>query len=214
MGIAFVGTLIQFVSLITTTTTINMKMAPSNSVQVLTRGEWRSWLMNNHRQPNGIWLITYKKATGIGSIEYSDIVDEALCFGWIDSKANKLDDERKMQWMTTRKPKSGWSKVNKGKIEQLIESGLMMPAGYTKIEAAQLDGSWSLLDSIENLELPTDLVDALALYPNATKHFNAFPRSSKRIILHWIQMAKKDDTRKKRVDETARCAEDNIRANQ
>lgn len=187
---------------------------PDNSIQVKTRAEWRAWLAANHRQPNGLWLIVYKKATGKGTIDYGDAVEEALCFGWIDSKPNKLDAERTMLWVAPRKPKTGWSKLNKERIERLIANGLMMPSGLAKIEAAKQDGSWLLLDAIEALEIPPDLVDALAAYPNAADNFKAFPRSAKRGILEWIGTAKKPETRAKRVEETARLAGQNIRSNQ
>lgn len=191
-----------------------MTTPPANSIQVNTRTEWRSWLLVNHQQADGIWLITYKKAAGKGMIDYSDAVEEALCFGWIDSKPNKLDRERTMLWFAPRKSKTGWSKLNKQRIERLMASGLMMPAGLAKIEAAQQDGSWSSLDAIEALEIPPDLTEALAAYAHATDNFAAFPRSAKRGILEWISTAKKAETRAKRIEETARLAEQNIRANQ
>jgi uncharacterized protein YdeI (YjbR/CyaY-like superfamily) len=187
---------------------------PDHSIQVKTRAEWRAWLAANHRQPDGPWLIVYKKATGKGTIDYNDAVEEALCFGWIDSKPNKLDAERTMLWFAPRKSKTGWSKLNKERIERLMTNGPMMPAGLAKIEAAKQNGSWALLDAIEALEIPLDLVDALAAYPQAADYFEAFPRSAKRGILEWIGPAKKPETHAKRIEETARLAEQNIRANQ
>jgi uncharacterized protein YdeI (YjbR/CyaY-like superfamily) len=191
-----------------------MTTPPANSIQVNTRTEWRSWLLANYQQADGIWLITYKKAAGKGTIDYNDAVEEALCFGWIDSKPNKLDTERTMLWFAPRKSKTGWSKLNKQRIERLVSSGLMMPAGLAKIDAAQQDGSWSSLDAVEALEIPPDLMEALAAYAQATDNFAAFPRSAKRGILEWISTAKKAETRTKRIAETARLAEQNIRANQ
>lgn len=191
-----------------------MANAPDNSVHPLSRAAWRAWLEQHHTRAEGIWLITYKKATGKPRIEYGEAVEEALCFGWIDSKGNKLDDERSLLWFAPRKPRTGWSKPNKERIARLIAAGLMAPAGLAKIEAAQQDGSWTALDAVEALEIPPDLDVALAAYPDAHAHFDAFPRSAKRGILEWIVNAKTPATRAKRIEETAQLAQENKRANQ
>jgi uncharacterized protein YdeI (YjbR/CyaY-like superfamily) len=191
-----------------------MPDAPPNSVHPATRAEWRAWLEQNHMRAEGVWLISYKKATGLPRVEYDDAVEEALCFGWIDSKGNKLDDQRSMLWFAPRKPRTGWSKLNKERLERLQAAGLMAPAGQAKIEAARQDGSWSALDAVEALEIPPDLEAALAEYASAERHFSAFPRSAKRAILEWIASAKTPATRAKRIAETARLAEENKRANQ
>lgn len=190
------------------------KKVPSNSIHPETRAEWRAWLSVHHQREEGVWLITYKKATGKPRVEYDEAVEEALCFGWIDSKPGKLDEERSMLWFAPRKPGTGWSRLNKERVAKLIATGLMMPAGLAKIEAAKRDGSWNALDSVEALEIPPDLAAALAAYPNAAAHFEAFPRSVKRGILEWISTARKPETRAGRIEETARLAEENIRANQ
>jgi uncharacterized protein YdeI (YjbR/CyaY-like superfamily) len=187
---------------------------PENSLHPQNRDEWRAWLEQNHMRPMGIWLITYKKAIGKPRVAYDESVEEALCFGWIDSKGNKLDEERSMLWFAPRKAGSNWSKSNKERVERLIAAGLMTPAGLAKIEAAKADGSWNVLDSVEALEIPPDLDAALGSYREAGQNFGAFPRSVKRAILEWIANAKKPETRAKRVEETARLAQDNIRANQ
>ena len=187
---------------------------PPNAVHPKTRAEWRAWLVQHHTQTTGVWLVSYKQATGKVRFDYDAAVEEALCFGWIDSKANKLDAERSMLWFSPRKPGTGWSRPNKQRIEKLLAAGLMMPAGLAKIEAAQQDGSWTALDAIENLEIPPDLQQALRANPIADQHFQAFPRSVKRGILEWIATAKRPETRAKRIDETARLAAENIRANQ
>lgn len=191
-----------------------MNEPPPNSTHPLSRAEWRAWLEAHHTQTEGIWLIYYKKASGKPRVTYEESVEEALCFGWIDSIANKLDEERSMQWFAPRKPGSGWSRPNKERVERLLAAGLMMPAGLAKIEAAQQDGSWNALDAVEALEIPTDLAAALAANPPAANYFEAFPRSVKRAILEWITNAKKPETRAKRIAETARLAAQNIRANQ
>ncbi|NJN98713.1 MAG: hypothetical protein HC875_33810 [Anaerolineales bacterium] len=191
-----------------------MPNEPDNAVHPLSRAEWRAWLEQNHTRPEGVWLVSYKKATGKPRVEYDEAVEEALCFGWIDSKGNKLDEERSLLWFSPRKPKTGWSKPNKERVERLIAAGLIAPAGLAKIEAAKQDGSWNALDAVEALEIPPDLASALAGYSQAQQNFEAFPRSAKRGILEWIVNAKRPETRAKRIEETARLAQDNIRANQ
>ncbi len=187
---------------------------PENSVHPFTLAEWRAWLEAHHERKEGVWLVTYKKATGKPRIDYDEAVTEALCFGWIDSKGNKLDDERSLLWFAPRKPRTGWSRPNKVRIERMMAADRMAPAGLAKIEAAKADGSWAALDAIENLEIPADLAAALAAYPNATTNFDAFPRSVKRGILEWISTAKRVETRANRILETAQSAEQNARANQ
>lgn len=191
-----------------------MKSAPENSVHPLTREQWRQWLGEHHERNEGVWLITYKKATGKPRLEYDEAVEEALCFGWIDSKPNKLDDERSMLWFAPRKGGTGWSKPNKERIERMMATGKMHEAGLAKVEAAKLDGTWNALDAVEALEVPTDLAQAFVNYPDSAANFEAFPRSVKRGILEWISTAKRAETRAKRVDETARLAAENVRANQ
>lgn len=177
---------------------------PGNSIHPLTRAEWSAWLEDNHTRHEGVWLITYKKATGKLRIAYDEAVEEALCFGWIDSKPNKLDDERSLLWFAPRKLATGWSWPNKERVATLIAAGLMAPAGLAKVEAAQADGSWNALDAVEALEAD----------PAAQRYWDAFPRSVKRGILEWIASAKTSSTRARRVDETVRLAAENRPANQ
>jgi uncharacterized protein YdeI (YjbR/CyaY-like superfamily) len=191
-----------------------MSEPPTNSVHPISLAEWRQWLEENHTRTEGIWLISYKKATGKPRFDYDEAVSEAICFGWIDSKPNKLDKERAMLWFAPRKPGTGWSAANKQRVEKLIQEGRMTPAGLSKVEAAKQDGSWSALDHIETLEIPLDLEQLLAANPPAQQYFAAFPRSVKRGILEWIASAKKPETRLKRVEETTRLAAENQRANQ
>lgn len=187
---------------------------PSNSVHPLTRAAWRAWLAEHHTHPEGVWLITYKKATGRPRVEYDEAVEEALCFGWIDSKSLKLDDERSMLWFTPRKPGTGWSATNKARVERLMAAGVMTSAGWARVEAAQRDGSWAALDAVEALEIPPDLAAALASYEAARLNWDTFPRSARRGILEWIANARRPETRAARVEETARLAAQNLRANQ
>jgi uncharacterized protein YdeI (YjbR/CyaY-like superfamily) len=191
-----------------------MPKIPPNSVHPLTRAEWRRWLKQNHARAEGIWLISYKKDTGKPRIDYDEAVEEALCFGWIDSKPNKLDDERSMLWMAPRKPGANWSRLNKERVERLTAAGRMTLAGLAKVAAAQRDGSWNALDKVDALELPDDLAQALAANKTARGHFEAFPRSAKRAILEWILNARKPETRARRIAETVGSAARNVRANQ
>ena len=183
-------------------------------VHPLTREEWRAWLEAHHARPEGAWLVTFKRATGQPRVEYEEAVEEALCFGWVDSKANALDEARSILWFAPRKKGSGWSKPNKERIERLLAAGKMTPAGLAKVEAAKADGSWTLLDDVEQLIIPPDLLAALAAAPPAAENFDAFPRSVKRGILEWITQAKRAETRAARVAETARLAAEGKRANQ
>jgi uncharacterized protein YdeI (YjbR/CyaY-like superfamily) len=191
-----------------------MTKIPPNSIHPKTRAEWRTWLEEHHTRKEGVWLISYKKSTGKARFDYEEAVEEALCFGWIDSKGNKLDDERSLLWFAPRKPGTGWSKLNKTRIDKLTAEGLMMPAGLAKVEAAKQDGSWNALDSVEALEIPPDLKKAFAANKTAQQYFDAFPRSAKRGILEWISNAKRPETRAKRIEETVSLAGKNIRANQ
>ncbi len=191
-----------------------MAEPPKNSVHPISRAEWRAWLEQNHTRAEGVWLISYKKSSGKPRFEYEEAVEEALCFGWIDSKPNKLDDEQSMLWFAPRKEGAGWSRINKERVERLLAAGLMAQPGLAKVEAAKQDGSWYALDTIETLEIPPDLAKALAANQKAQSYFEAFPRSVKRAILEWIASAKKGETRARRIAETVELAERNIRANQ
>ncbi len=183
-------------------------------VQVESREEWRAWLDANHESVESIWLVTFKKASGKPHVPYDTVVEEAICFGWIDSLPRRLDDERTMLLLSPRKPGSAWSKANKGRVERMHAAGKMRPAGLRKIEQSKADGSWAFLDDVEALIIPDDLAAALAEYEDAEVNFAAFPPSAKRGILEWIKQAKRAETRGKRVRETAELASRNVRANQ
>ena len=161
-----------------------------------------------------MWLVIHKKGHPTGRLFYEDAVQEALCFGWIDSTANALDEHNYKLWMAPRKPRSGWSAVNKRRIERLLADGQIAPAGLAAIDAAKRDGSWAALDASHSLTVPRDLATAFKRYPDAARHFDAFPPSARRVILQWIDAAKRPETRAKRIDETARLAQEDIRANQ
>jgi uncharacterized protein YdeI (YjbR/CyaY-like superfamily) len=174
--------------------------------------EWRNWLAANHATSNSIWLVILKKGADIAGITYSDGVEEALCFGWIDSQAVTLDTQQYKLYMSPRKPGSVWSKLNKQRIRQLVKDGHMTSAGLAKIEAAKKDGSWNKLDEIDQLVMPADLLEQFSVNAEAKRNFEAFSASSKKIILFWIASAKREETRQKRIEETVRLAAQNIKA--
>lgn len=184
-----------------------------NTFHAKTRQEWREWLAENHQSEKSVWLIIYKKESKIPSVYYPEAVDEALCFGWIDSKINKRDKDSYYQFFAKRNPKSNWSKVNKEKIEKLTEQNLMTTAGLAMVEIAKKTGTWTALDDVEKISIPEDLQVLFDKNETALKNWNLFPRSSKRGILEWILNAKRAETRQKRIEETVRLAEINIKAN-
>jgi len=183
-------------------------------VHAETVAEWRRWLEANHGRTQGIWLVSWRAPTGRQRMTYEESVEEALAFGWIDSKARTLDDERTTIWMSPRKPGSGWSRTNKVRIERLERDGRMTDAGRTLIDQAKADGSWTLLDAVEDLLVPDDLAAAFAAYPGSRERWEAFPRSARRALLEWIVQAKRPETRARRVAETAAGAARGERANQ
>jgi uncharacterized protein YdeI (YjbR/CyaY-like superfamily) len=178
-----------------------------------TRQAWRDWLEANHHTQASVWLIIYKKDSGVPSVYYPEAVDEALCFGWIDSKPNKRDAASYYQFFSRRNPKSNWSGVNKEKVARLMEAGLMHPAGLAMVELAKREGTWEALEAIEALVLPPDLQAAFDLQPQAWLYWQQFPPSSKRGILEWIASAKKPETRLQRIEKTVSMAAQNLRAN-
>ncbi|MDX2001646.1 MAG: YdeI/OmpD-associated family protein [Chitinophagales bacterium] len=183
-------------------------------VTIKKREDLRKWLKRHYTQKESIWLGIYKKHVGEWHVPYEEIVEEALCFGWIDSKANKWNDEQYLLLFSPRKPKSVWSKVNKRRIEQLMATGQMTDAGLAKINAAKADGSWETLDATENLVIPDGLKGVLQKNKTALKNFEAFPPSTKKNIYWWIESAKTDTTKQKRIMQTVDMAEQNLKANQ
>ena len=178
------------------------------------RQAWRNWLQKNHATKQSVWLIMYKKSSGKPTILYNEVVEEALCFGWIDSVPRKRDAESSFLYISVRKAKSGWSALNKKRIEKLIQENRMTTAGLQKIEAAKKDGSWSALDKIEALEMPAALQKALTRNKKALAHFNGFPSSVRKQLFLWVESAKTPVTKEKRITGIVTLAEKNIRANQ
>ena len=167
-------------------------------VEVESRAAWRAWLAAHHQQRTGIWLVTYKKHCGDRYVPWGDIVREALCFGWIDSRTRRVDEDRTSVLVTPRKPGSVWSAINKRLIEELVETEQMTPAGQQLVDAAKADGSWVWLDEIEALVVPSDLAAALDS-AHARAGWDALPPSQRKVLLTRIKSAKRPPTRKKRV---------------
>ena len=186
-------------------------IADAEVVEATDRAAWRRWLTRHHARDGGVWLVIHKKGSRSGSLSYEDAVLEALCFGWIDSTANRLDHERYKLWLAPRKPKGVWSSINKKRVTRLIEAGQMQPSGLAVIEAAKANGAWAALDRSDALIMPDDLAEALAAEPDAARHFEAFPPSTKKQVYFWIENAKRPETRAKRVAETAAQAAENRR---
>jgi uncharacterized protein YdeI (YjbR/CyaY-like superfamily) len=177
------------------------------------RATWRTWLEANHASASGAWLVTWRRGHGL-VLDYGEAVEEALCFGWVDSRGGKVDERRTKLYFAPRKTKSPWSASNKVRVERLIAAGLMRPAGLAAIERAKENGSWSVLDEVEQGVVPTDLAAAFDAHPPSAERFAAFPWSARREILVWIATAKRAETRAARITETAIRAARNERATQ
>lgn len=188
-------------------------MTKFERVQVESRAEWRAWLEANYAQTESIWLIKFKKHVPDKYVAWEELVQEALCFGWVDSRTRKLDEDRTMLLFSPRRPGSPWSRLNKQHVKAMIAEGLMRPPGLAAIEQAKQDGSWTIYDEIEDLVIPGDLSAALAENEAAARHFHAFNDSSKKSILWWIKSAKRPATRRRRIAETVELAKHNLRAN-
>ncbi len=165
------------------------------------RQSWREWLMENHHNEATVWLIYYKSKSGVPTLSWSDAVEEALCFGWIDSTRKTLDDEKFLQLFSKRKPRSTWSKVNKEKVERLIEEGLMTEAGLKCIAIAKENGSWDILNDVDALIIPNDLLEALNTQPEAMNYYEKLSKSDKKLILYRMVSAKREETRQKRIQQ-------------
>lgn len=170
-------------------------------VHVDDRDSWRAWLEANHATVRGAWLVTWRSASGRPSLDYGAAVEEALCFGWIDSRGGAVDDERSKLYFAPRNRRSGWARSNKERVERLIAEGRMAPAGLAAIEAARANGSWTILDSVERLEVPDDLAVALAASPDAREHWDAYPPSVRRMALTALATARRPETRARRLEE-------------
>lgn len=161
--------------------------------------DWRKWLELNHNKKEALWLIFYKKKSPNYNLSWSESVDEALCFGWIDSTKRTIDDEKYKQYFSKRKAKSNWSKINKDKVKTLIDQGLMKKEGYKSIEVAKENGYWTILDGVEALLIPEDLKEEFKTQNGAKEYFDSLSKSVKKILLYWVISAKRKETRQKRI---------------
>ncbi|HEY0676654.1 MAG TPA: YdeI/OmpD-associated family protein [Chitinophagaceae bacterium] len=186
----------------------------TNSFYAKDRKAWRKWLEKNHSKAEYVWLNIYHKGADTPSVYYEEAVEEALCFGWIDSKPNKKGDDNFYLFFTKRKPKSKWSRINKNRIEKLQAEGKMAPAGLEMVELAKKSGTWTALEKIDRMEIPEDLQKAFAANKTAKKYFDLFPPSTRKQLLEWVENAKRPETRNNRIREIVTLAAKNIRANQ
>jgi uncharacterized protein YdeI (YjbR/CyaY-like superfamily) len=173
---------------------------------------WRAWLAANHDSARGVWVASWRKSGGRQPVAYEDLVEEAICFGWIDSTVNILDDERALQLMTPRKPKSGWTRLNRRRVAALEAQGRMTDAGRRAVEAAKTNGWWTIYDTVEDLVEPDDLADALDTSSMARTAWNNFPPSARKQMLWWVVSAGKPVTRTSRITKIVSEAEHGRRA--
>ena len=173
--------------------------------------DWRQWLKKNHQSRQSVWLIYHTKKSNIPSLSWSEAVDEALCFGWIDSTMKKINDISFMQFFSKRKPKSNWSKINKEKVQQLIGNKRMTKAGYESVEIAKQNGYWTILDEIEEVIIPDDLEIAFEKHNGSKDYFLGLSKSTRKIILSWIILVRKHETRQKRIEEVVESAALNLK---
>lgn len=171
-----------------------------------TAADWRAWLERNHAREKEIWLVYYKRAAGKASVTHEEALDEALCYGWIDSIVSRLDSERYMQKWTPRKADSVWSAANKARIEKLAAEGRLAAPGKAKVAAARRNGSWNKLSDIDQIgrppEIPKDIRAALAENPAVREIFDRLAPSQKKLWAWWIISAKRPETRTRRIAET------------
>jgi uncharacterized protein YdeI (YjbR/CyaY-like superfamily) len=176
------------------------------------RDEWHKWLEENHSKVDGIWLIYYKKNSGKPRVSYDDAVEEALCFGWIDGKIKRVNDEYYIQWFTPRRPGSRWSELNMSRVKKLMKEGLMKPAGLLAYEKGMKNPERIYnTKKEENLVIPDDLMIALKNNEAAFKNFINFPPSSRKLYIFWLNDAKREETRKGRILRIVKQAEQNIK---
>ena len=175
--------------------------------------QWRAWLEDNCNSMDRVWLIVYNKGSRTTSVRFHDAIEHALCYGWVDSKAIKRDRESCYLCFTPRNPNSTWGRVNRQRAQKMIELGMMRPRGQELIDHAKSIGTWAKLADAQNCVIPDDLQVLFDKNETAFRNFQAFPPSSKRVILEWIAQAKKPETRQRRVNQTVELAARNERAN-
>ena len=181
-------------------------LTDAEEVEVASAHELRDWLAQNHTRDRGVWLVSFKKADPDRYLSVGEIVDQCLCFGWVDSLTRSKDDLRSMLWISPRKKGSNWSRVNKEKVARLEAEGLMAPPGRAVIERAKADGTWTALDEVENLVIPSDLQAAFDQTPGSEETWQAYPRGVKRGALEILLNAKRAETRARKIAEIIDCA--------
>ena len=169
-----------------------------DKLEITSADELRAWLLENHNQSESIWLVTYKKVDPAKYVSREEVLDQLLCFGWIDGIRRKLDDKRTMQLISRRKVQH-WSKSYKERAAILIKKEKMHASGYHSIEVSKAEGLWNFMDDVDNLIIPDDLSEALSANPSAEAFFTTINDSSKRFVLRWLKLAKTDKTRKSRI---------------
>lgn len=184
-----------------------------NVIDPKTRSAFRAWLRAHHTQSESVWVTIYKKGGNPTFLSRNDVVDEVLCFGWIDSRPKKLNSEAYLLLVSPRRPKSVWSAINKSKVTLLIANGKTTSHGLAKINAAKRNGSWSTLNRSDRLELPTGLKDAFAKNKAAKQKFDAFSVTARRAILEWIYASKTVETQTKRINKTVAMSAKGLKAN-
>ncbi len=175
------------------------------------RETWRAWLEANHATATGAWHVTWRARPGRQGLDYEAAVEEALCFGWVDSTGGRFDDERSKLYFAPRQPRSPWAATNKARVERLIAAGRMHPAGLAAVERAKANGSWTVLDGVERLEVPDDLAAALGARPPAAANYAAFPPSVRKQLLASVATAVRPETRARRIADVAAAAARNER---
>lgn len=176
-----------------------------------TLDQWRAWLAVHHARGSGAWVVSWRTATTRPAVGYEEMVCEALAWGWIDSTAGTIDAERSRMWFAPRKPTSGWSRPNKARVERLLAEGRMQPAGQAALDTAHANGTWTLLDDVEDLVVPADLAAALAARTGAQAHWEAWPPSVRKLVLTQLVTAKKVETRTARIEKYADLAARDVR---
>lgn len=177
------------------------------------REEWRNWLEENGQIEKSVWAIIYQKRSKVPSVRFHDAIVDALCYGWVDSKAAPRDEESCYLLFSPRNPKSTWGRINRARAEEMIRLGLMRPPGFAAIELAKRTGTWDSLKDAQNCVIPDDLQSLFDQNEVGYRNFQAFPPSSKRLILEWIAKAKRPETRQRRITQTVELAAVNQRAN-
>ncbi len=167
--------------------------------------EWSAWLREHHSQPQGVWLVSARRA-GDRAFSYEAAVLEALRWGWVDSTVKGVDADRSMQWFAPRRRGSMWTRINKGRIARLEAAGLLEPAGAAAVAVAQDTGMWTLMDDVEDCVVPDDLAVAFDRHPGSREHWESWSPSAQRLILSWIVLAKRPETRAARIETTAQSA--------